>query len=62
MKTINKIKAILIIAILVAVCHMYYDEITEFVKQLPFFPNSCEYEPETDRGSFEYYFTSYSNN
>lgn len=61
MKTINKIKAILIIAILVAVCHMYYDEITGFVKQLPFFHNSYE-EPETDRGSFEYYFTPYSNN
>lgn len=62
MKTINKIKAILIIAILVVVCHMYYDEITEFVKKLPFFHNSYEYEPETDKGNFEYYFTPYSNN
>lgn len=58
----KKLKAILIITILCGVVCFYHDNIADFIKQTPFFDNGCEYEPETDKSSYEYYFKSYTEN
>lgn len=61
-RKMKKLKAILIIVILCGVFCLYHNNIADFIKQMPFFDNSSEYEPEMDKSSYEYYFKSYTEN
>ncbi|MDE5763633.1 MAG: hypothetical protein K2I00_01530 [Ruminococcus sp.] len=57
----KKLKAILIIIILVGLVYTYQDDIASFISNLNIQSrqNSHEYVPETDRSTYEYYFKSF---
>ena len=59
----KKFKAILIVIIATFCIYIYRNNISDFIKRIPFFSSdSEEYQPNVNKSSYEYFFKSYTEN